>query len=133
MLNLNGNHPRNWSVQWQHTASYVRVTVHGAPSMDEFCSILREIERDTDSWERPALLLDLRPMRKVFGMAEQILIGTEMGCRLSGLFMIAAVEAPGQGISNGVQRHADRMGVTVTCFATDVEAMDWLLEMDAVR
>jgi len=91
------------ALRWQHTASYVRVAVDGNPTIEEFRPLLREIAADAVSWERPALLLDLRSLCKEWSLAEQFLFGGLMSRKLSQLKMVAVLQVAGQRLRAGAK------------------------------
>jgi|GEM_PF-3972225 hypothetical protein len=117
------------ALRWQHTASYVRVAVDGNPTIEEFRPLLREIAADAVSWERPALLLDLRSLCKEWSLAEQFLFGGLMSRKLSQLKMVAVLQVAGQRLSAAGRRQANRDGANVSAFDDESEALDWLLGM----
>jgi len=117
-------------LHWQHTGSYVRLVVDGNPSLDDLSATLRQIAADAESWERPALLLDLRGKRKELSMTEQILFGGAMARKLPPIRMVAVLRAPGRDWSAAGQRKANQENVAVSVFHDESEALDWLLEMN---
>ena len=116
------------AVTWQHTASFVKVAVSGEPTLDEFLALVGVIADDTPSWEHPALLFDLRGVRRVFSYAEQYRLGEETARSLYHLRGIASV-VPEEWTTGLCARTANQNGGNVRVFTCELEALDWLLDV----
>lgn len=116
-----------FDVRYKHHSAYVLATVTGTPTIEEFLSMLQELGADSVAWEANAVIVDLRGVSTPYSFTEQLRIGEAVGRNLRHLRKGAAVVPP-ERITRVGEKAANHTGATVRVFATEAEALDWLLE-----
>lgn len=115
-----------FDVRYKHHSAYVLATVTGAPTIEEFLSMLQELGADSVAWDASAVLVDLRGVTAPYTFTEQLRIGEAVGRNLRHLRRSAALVPP-ERITRVGEKAANHTGATVRVFSDEAEALEWLL------
>lgn len=113
-------------VTCKQNEGYVLATIAGTPSLDDFLGIVQQLGADSVKWAATAVLVDLRGVVTPYSFTEQLRIGVAVGRNFAHLRRSAAVVPP-ERITRVGEKAANYTGATVRVFASEEEAVDWLL------
>ena len=104
---------------------YVRVTISGEPEFAELLSMIHLLGVESETWERPRVLVDLRGVRTPFDHGQQFRIGEEAAASLHHMDRIASLVPP-ERVTRVSEKAARRMGTNVRVFDDEGQAIRWL-------
>lgn len=106
---------------------YVRVTISGEPEFGELLSMIHLLGVESETWDRPRVLVDLRGVHTPFDHGQQFRIGEEAAASLHHMERIASLVPP-ERITRVSEKAARRMGTNVRVFAEEAQAIGWLTQ-----
>jgi hypothetical protein len=114
-----------FEVRYHHADDHVIVTFSGAPTLDEFLSVLQEVGADSVAWPGSLVAVDLRGVTTPYTFTEQLRIGEAVARNLGHLRRVAAIVPP-ERITRVGEKAANRLGARTLVFANERDAVDWL-------
>ena len=113
-------------MQFDALPDHARARVSGDASIDEFLGILRQIAA-VSSHAHSQILLDLRQLRGLEKLTEQMTAGIEAAGLLGHLRRVAVVE-PAYRVTHSGEKAARRLGLNLRVFAAEehAQAVEWL-------
>ena len=110
---------------------YVRYDAAGPTSLKNFTELATFVAADTAFYEDAKVLVDLRRVEGRLTPHEQVLLGEVAALKLPYVFKLASL-VPAAEVTHNSERAAVAKGLTMRVFASESEAVDWLLEADVV-
>jgi hypothetical protein len=109
----------------EHLDGYTRAHLNGAPSLGQFLSFVELIAVDSRAWSNRRLLMDLSQVTSLTLFTDQMVAGGETGRKLAHLRRVAVVVGD-TTFSRISEAAAQRVGLELRVFASEVEALPWL-------
>jgi hypothetical protein len=115
-----------FDVSVKKLAGYTRVTISGAPTLEQLLSLAHLLGVESGGWTSDCALVDLRDVASPFTPAQQQALGREVAVSLAHMRKIASVVPPTR-ITHISERAAQREGTNLTVFDDFEAAVVWLL------
>ncbi len=112
--------------EFTEEAGLVRARIAGEGGVDEFVAALRRLGAQSVGWKSSLLLVDLRGVETVYSFTDQLTIGKAVGVNFRHLRRHAAIVRP-ERITRVGEKAAQHEGSQVQVFASEAEALQWLL------
>lgn len=116
-----------FDVHITRTRAFVRVSVKGAPTLDQFVSLLHLVGIESEAWGGRPVLFDLRGVRTHFHPFEHAQIGKEVAASMIHVRRVASLVRPHRMTRAG-EKVARRDGLDVRMFDVAEHAIDWLVQ-----
>ena len=116
-----------FTVTVERTAQYIRFRVAGPASLKNYFDLIDGAAKDTLGHGDKLGLVDLRGVVGRLNFTDQFFIGEVVGQKLPHLDKIATLVADDPGSYNS-EKVANRKGLNVRTFASEAQALAWLLE-----
>ncbi|MBC5782458.1 STAS/SEC14 domain-containing protein [Ramlibacter sp. USB13] len=116
----------NFDVTIDALRHFMRVTVSGAPALDELLSMIHLLGVESETWQEAKVLVDLRGVTTPFTRPEQFRIGEEAAASLSHMDRIASLVPP-ERVTRVSEKAARRNGTNVRVFGDERAAVAWLV------
>jgi hypothetical protein len=116
-----------FTIQFARGPQYVRYTVSGPASLDNYCSLIEGAARDTRAGGDRRALVDLRGVTGRLNFTDQYYIGERVVEKLANLERLATL-VPDDPASYNSEKVATRHGYALRGFRSESEALAWLSE-----
>jgi hypothetical protein len=116
-----------FTIEFARGPQYVRYTVSGPASLENYCGLIDGAAQDTRAGGDRRVLVDLRGVSGRLNFTDQYFLGERVVEKLANLERLAAI-VPDDPTSYNSEKVATRHGYALRGFRSEREALAWLAE-----